>query len=269
MGVVAQAGIQSRHHGMSQMLWFTEGNRACHQARRNRETPGATRVGADAATCTIAKGCWTTRIAVRLRLGSYTRSQPNQSPAAVHSCVRITKKRQNALSTRPIAGNERDRLRFMLNKPPCKPAKNARIRRAPKLRQPWPSRPLTDDFQNCRFKCTLPTSDLIPRCSSNIRPLRFKWETIPARVSCQRSAISSGILLIVFRGIGQAAKSRLRAAVLKEVEPARHGVSWLWWERPLAVVLATASALFAVAATEVIASTDHAPSQIVPAATNG
>ncbi len=63
-----------------------------------------------------------------------------------------------------------------------------------------------------------------------------------------------------------AAKSRLRAAVLKEVEPARRGLPWLWWERPLAVVLATASVLFAVAVTDVIASTVQAPSQIMPSA---
>jgi hypothetical protein len=31
----------------------------------------------------------TTRIAVRLRLGSDTRSRPNQSPAATHPCVRV------------------------------------------------------------------------------------------------------------------------------------------------------------------------------------
>ncbi len=62
-----------------------------------------------------------------------------------------------------------------------------------------------------------------------------------------------------------AAKNRLRAAVSKEVEPAQRGVQWLWWERPLAVVLATASLFLAVAVTQAIASTVQAPSEIARA----
>ena len=60
-----------------------------------------------------------------------------------------------------------------------------------------------------------------------------------------------------------AAKDRLRDAVAREVG-ARQPAAWSWWERPLAVVLAT-SALFVAAATVgMIGSSPRPPLHIAP-----
>lgn len=59
-----------------------------------------------------------------------------------------------------------------------------------------------------------------------------------------------------------AAKNRLRAAVWEEVELKQRSPKWSWWERPLAVALATVSIFFAVATVETIASIVRVPSQV-------
>ena len=74
-----------------------------------------------------------------------------------------------------------------------------------------------------------------PRCLADFFALKREMETTEARPS-------------------PAARDRLRASVLEEIDRHKVRVLWSWWERPLAVAFASAAVFAAIFSVHVLAS---------------